>query len=223
MKKLVLVVAAHADDEALGCGGTLAKHAAEGDEVHVVFMADGVGARDGAHEEALRARTEAMERALKALGVCDWHAIGLPDNQMDGLPLLQVVRPLEKIIAKLAPHTIYTHHHGDLNIDHRITHQAVMTACRPLPGSSCREIFSFEVMSSTEWAGPGQAAFEPNVFVDISAYWRCKHQALEAYALEMHPPPHSRSIAHLDALAQHRGACIGAKHAEAFMLIRMLR
>lgn len=223
MKKLILVVAAHADDEALGCGGTLARHAAEGDEVHVVFMADGVGARGGVQAEALCARTEAMGSALKALGVSGWQALGLPDNQMDSLPLLQVVQPLERIIATLAPHTIYTHHCGDLNVDHRVTHQAVMTACRPLPGSPCREIFSFEVMSSTEWAGPGQAAFQPNFFVEISNYWQQKHQALEAYELEMRAPPHSRSIAHLDALARHRGASIGVERAEAFMSVRVLR
>ena len=223
MNKVVLVVAAHADDEALGCGGTIAKHVAQGDEVHVVLMADGVGSRGGGLEVSLSARTEATQRAMTILNVKSWHAFGFPDNRMDSLPLLDIVQPLETIISKIAPHRIYTHHYGDLNIDHRITHQATLTACRPLPGSSIREILTFEIMSSTEWNASVLAPFLPNFYVDISEYQHVKMHALDAYGLEMRPAPHSRSIEHLNSLAEHHGYCVGVRAAEAFMVIRMIR
>lgn len=223
MSKTVLVVAAHADDEALGCGGALAKHVAAGDKVHVVFVADGVTSRAGAGQEDLARRQRATETARKILGISTMAFLDQPDNRLDSLPLLDIVQPLEAIIGKLAPEIIYTHHYGDLNVDHRLAHQAVMTACRPLPGSTVREIFAFEVMSSTEWSSAGLAPFLPNYFVDISAHIEVKMQALDAYELEMRVPPHSRSIEHLRCLANHRGYCVGVDAAEAFMVMRVLR
>lgn len=223
MSKTVLVVAAHADDEALGCGGALAKHVAAGDKVHVVFVADGVTSRSGAGDEDLVRRQRATESARNILGISTMAFLDLPDNRLDSLPLLDIVQPLEAIIGKLAPEIIYTHHYGDLNVDHRLAHQAVMTACRPLPGGTVREILAFEVMSSTEWSSAGLAPFLPNYFVDISAHIEVKMQALDAYELEMRVPPHSRSIEHLRCLANHRGYCVGVDAAEAFMVMRVLR
>ena len=222
MTKKILVVAAHTDDEAIGCGGTISRHVAEGDDVHVVFMADGVTSRSEATSQDQQKRAVAAENAKAILGYLKAYYLGLPDNQMDSISLLEVVKPLEKIIQDFAPELIYTHHVGDLNIDHRIACQAVLTACRPIPGSSVREILSFEIMSSTEWVGHGGMPFEPDVFVDIDSHWECKHLSLLAYAQEMRQPPHSRSIEHLDILSQHRGACVGMRRAEAFQLIRRL-
>lgn len=222
MSKTVLVVAAHADDETLGCGGTIARHVAEGDAVHVIFMADGVGSRNNEFGKDLDERNSARTLALKMLGVSFSHSLDFLDNRMDSLPLLDIVQPLEKLIGEIRPCTIYTHHYGDLNVDHRLTHQAVLTVCRPQPGSAIREILTFEVMSSTEWAGVGQRVFKPNTFVDISGHWPKKLHALEAYALEMRPAPHSRCIDHLDVLARHRGCCVGVERAEAFEMIRRL-
>lgn len=220
---VVLVVVAHADDEVLGCGGAIARHVAEGDEVHVAYMADGVGSRGGDFELEIVRRNEARDRALKVLGVIDWQAYQFPDNRMDAVPLLDVVQPLERIVRDITPSIIYTHHYGDLNVDHRVTHQAVMTACRPQPGSSVREIYACEVISNTEWASPGLAPFLPNAYVDITSYWSVKRAALDAYALEMRRAPHSRSIIHAESLAQHHGNCVGVGAAEAFMVMRAIR
>lgn len=220
MPETVLVVAAHADDEALGCGGTIARHVAAGDTVHVVFMTDGVGSRRGDVDTEAPRRQAASQRALQVLGVRSSRAFAWPDNEMDSVPLLQVVKPLEAHIAQLAPQVVYTHHAGDLNVDHRITAQAVMTACRPLPGSPVREILAFEVLSSTEWGHPGLAPFVPNVWVDISAHWATKLEAVHAYGEEMRAAPHSRSLANLEALATWRGHGAGLHKAEAFMLLR---
>jgi LmbE family N-acetylglucosaminyl deacetylase len=220
MNDTILVVAAHADDEALGCGGTIARHVAEGCKVHVVFMADGVTSPPGAERAELQARLSAARRAQVILGVSHIHSFGLPDNRMDSLPLLEVIRQLEPVIEELRPHLVYTHHHGDLNVDHRITHQAVMTACRPVPGHSVKEIRCFEVLSNTEWGAPAFAPFEPQIFTDISAYMDVKRAALAVYESELRAPPHSRSAAHSEILARHRGYCVGLQAAEAFTLAR---
>ena len=223
MSKTVLVVAAHADDEALGCGGAIARHSSVGDTVHVVFVADGVTSRSGAGGAELAQRQRATEYARNILGIRATTFLGLSDNRLDSLPLLDIVQPLEAIVARLAPELVYTHHYGDLNVDHRVTHQAVMTACRPLPGATVREILTFEVMSSTDWSSVGLAPFLPNLFVDIGAQLDVKMRALEAYGLEMRAPPHSRSLIHARYLAQHHGHCVGVDAAEAFMVMRAIR
>lgn len=220
MSNVVLIVAAHTDDEALGCGGTIARHVAEGDMVYAVFMADGVSSRTQADQNDLVNRNIAAENARKILGIRENFYLGLPDNRLDSLPLIEVIQHLESIIRKLQPNIIYTHHHGDLNIDHRITHQAVLTACRPIPGSSVQGIYAFEVMSSTEWSTPMAEPFVPNHYVDISRQLDMKLAALRAYQLEMRETPHSRSIEHLAHLARHRGYAVGIEAAEAFITVR---
>lgn len=223
MTSSVLVVAAHADDEALGCGGTIARHVEAGDHVEVVFVADGVSSRPGAVERDLAGRLQATERAKQILGITNIRFLGLPDNRLDSVPLLDIVQSLEVIIAELKPAVVYTHHNGDLNVDHRVTHRAVMTACRPLPHATVREILAFEVLSSTEWGDAGASPFIPNYFVDISTTLEIKLRALNAYSMEMREPPHSRSLVHVANLAQHRGHCVGVDAAEAFMLVRRVK
>ena len=222
MSKTVLVVAAHTDDEALGCGGTIAKHVAQGDTVYAVFMADGVTSRRGVSEKELSERNEASKQAHKILGIKQSFMLGFPDNCMDTMPLLEIVQSLEKIIDKLQPSLIYTHHIGDLNIDHRIVHQAVLTACRPAPGALVKAIYAFEVLSSTEWSTPGVNSFVPSVFVDISQHLEKKLNALEAYGLEMREEPHSRSVGNAKRLAELRGSFVGVQAAEAMMPLRVI-
>ena len=221
--KTVLVVAAHADDEALGCGGTIARHVEEGDAVHLVLMADGVHSRTESSEADFARRIEASKRAQSILGISSSQSLELPDNQMDSAPLLEIVQKLEPILEEIQPSIVYTHHHGDLNIDHRLTHAAVITACRPVPDSSVREIYGFEVLSSTEWATQQDSPFLPDYFVDITQQLQTKLYALEAYAEEMRKTPHSRSMAHVEVLAHHRGYSIGVDAAEAFEVYRIVR
>ncbi|HUH59505.1 MAG TPA: PIG-L deacetylase family protein [Candidimonas sp.] len=223
MSKTILVVAAHTDDEALGCGGTIARHVAEGDKVHAIFLADGVTSRPGVGEDDARRRAAAAGNAQRILGLSSVIYLNLPDNRLDSLALLDIVQPLERAIESISPEVIYTHHHGDLNVDHRIAHQAVMTACRPIPGAKLRAIYTFEVMSSTEWATQPLSPFIPVYYVDITEHLTTKLDALSAYELEMRDAPHSRSIEHLEHLSRHRGHSIGVPAAEAFMVIRVLR
>ncbi len=225
-KRSALIIAAHPDDEALGCGGAMARLAAEGVKVHIVFLADGVGARPMSkdeHDHSLEQRQEAGRHAAAILGCNEPHFFDFPDNQLDTVPLLELAQTIEKLIDELAPDTVITHHGGDLNIDHRRVHDAVLTACRPQNGHPVRRIWCFEVASSTEWQSPVPAsAFCPNLFIDIGSTLRQKIEALEAYEKEMRDWPHSRSIQAVEHLARWRGASVGHEAAEAFMVIREL-
>lgn len=222
MTDSVLVVAAHPDDEVLGCGGTLARLVEQGSRVCVMFMTDGVGAR-AAEGDAASARLRAASQALSVLGVELLQAHDFADNRMDQVALLEVVKVVEAALARVTPAVVYTHHAGDINIDHAVVHRAVMTACRPLPGRSVREIYSFEVPSSSEWAPSGQPSFRPNCAVDISKQLSRKLQALACYDAEMRAFPHPRSVQAIEAQARWRGSQFGLLAAEAFQLERQIR
>lgn len=221
----VLVVAAHPDDEVLGCGGTICRLAEQGAKVRVLLMADGVSSRrdDGDSDitASLERRRESARLAAHVLGVDDVEFASFPDNRMDAVDRLDVTRIVEQAIARWQPDTLFTHHAGDLNVDHRRVHEAVMTACRPQPGASVTTILCFEVPSSTEWQAPGAAAaFQPNWFCDITSTLERRGRALEAYGAEMRPWPHARSHEALVHLARWRGATVGVAAAEAFILAR---
>jgi LmbE family N-acetylglucosaminyl deacetylase len=224
----ILVIAAHPDDEVLGCGGTIVKHVQNGDEVHVVILAEGVTSRDKVRERESRVGelsqlARAAHEAGRILGVQSVELHDFPDNRMDSVDLLDVVKVVEMAIDKYKPDMVYTHHAGDVNIDHRIVHQAVVTACRPLPGQCVKTLISFEVLSSSEWQTPGSApAFVPNYFVDISNCLDKKLKALEAYESEIRFWPHPRSLAAVEHLARWRGATAGVEAAEGFVLGRKL-
>lgn len=223
MTDSILVVAAHPDDEVLGCGGVIANHAAAGERVHVALMAQGLYSRGEPAAGELAALREAARRANELLGATSLKLLDFPDNRMDTVARLQVTQAIEALIAEHRPRTVYTHWAGDVNVDHRRVHDAAITACRPQPGHPVKELLFFEVASSTEWRPPGSAqSFNPNWFVDISATLKRKLAALEAYASELRAFPHPRSLQAVDALAQWRGASVGVPAAEAFVLGRRL-
>jgi LmbE family N-acetylglucosaminyl deacetylase len=222
MNERVLVIAAHPDDEVLGCGGTIARHADAGDSVDILLVADGVSARPDAPQTASE-RRDCARLAAKTLGAREPGFLDVPDNRLDGVELLDLVQAIERLISRLEPELVYTHHGGDLNIDHRVVHQAVVTALRPLPGRRCKGILAFEVLSSTEWASDAIGhGFRPNHFVDVSATIERKMDALRCYQAEMRPFPHSRSCEAVRALATLRGASAGLVAAEAFSIVRWI-
>ena len=220
--KNILIVAAHPDDEILGCGGAIARLVREGARAVTLILGEGITSRNGDEKSTKSALKELREQAVEAnrrVGVDEVIFRGLPDNRFDTIPLLKIVKEIEGVMARLRPDLILTHHGGDLNIDHQITHQAVLTAARPLPGASVRAIFAFEVLSSTEWS-PGPVPFSPNLYVDVSETLRMKVEAMEAYAGEIRAFPHPRSRRGIEALAARRGAEVGVGAAEAFDLVR---
>ena len=224
----VLVIAAHPDDEVLGCGGTAARLVNEGREVHFAILGEGITSRhaqrDAADRDPLARLHRQAHAAARRVGVKDVHLHQLPDNRLDTVPLLEVVKLVELLIERIQPEIIYTHHAGDLNVDHGIIHRAVLTATRPIAGQPVREIYAFEVSSSTEWAFQRiEPSFRPNVFVDITGTIEAKIAAMECYESEARKFPHPRSPEALRAIATRWGSVVGCAAAEAFELVRSIR
>jgi len=223
-----LVIAAHPDDEVLGCGGTMARMVDEGWQVHVLILAEGATSRADQrdrlqHAHELSELERCAHEAGRILGVHDVELDTFPDNRMDSVDLLDVIKRVESAVARIQPQRVLTHHVGDVNVDHGVIHHAVAAACRPLPGSCVKEVLYFEVASSTEWRhARSLPPFAPNLFVDISTTLDRKLQALEVYASEMRPFPHARSVRALEHLARWRGATIGCDAAEAFEIGRRI-
>ncbi|HLA29180.1 MAG TPA: PIG-L family deacetylase [Syntrophales bacterium] len=220
----ILVIAAHPDDEVLGCGGTIARLAQEGHQVHIAILGEGGTARyaqcEAADKTIVTMLHDHSQRVKELLCAKNLFTYDLPDNRFDTIPLLEVVKIIEGLIGSLKPEVIYTHHSGDLNIDHAITHRAVLTATRPTAGCSVKELYSYEIPSSTEWAFAQFApAFLPNVFVDISTTIDSKIKAMQIYESEARPFPHPRSPEALRTVAQRWGSVVGLVAVEAFELI----
>jgi LmbE family N-acetylglucosaminyl deacetylase len=225
---VALIIAAHPDDEVLGCGATIARLADEGWAVHVVIVAEGATSRNTKrdpvkHVEELSELARCAEMAKHILGTKSVKLLSLPDNRMDGMERLDVVKIVEAEIEHHRPAMVLTHHAGDVNVDHGVIHDAVITACRPQPGHSVKTLLFFEVPSSTEWrpAASGMQ-FAPDYFYDVTNSIDRKLDALKAYAPEMREFPHPRSIKAVEHLARWRGATIGCEVAEAFMLGRII-
>ncbi len=222
------MVAAHPDDEVLGCGGTIARFAQEGDDVHIMLLGEGISSRydhrsEADHETLRKLEADALAAGslLGAESVVFEH---LPDNRFDELPLLDIVKRVERRIAELHPQVIFTNHSGDLNVDHRATFQAVLTATRPVNGCTVRELYTFEVPSSTEWAFQQiQPAFKPNVFVDIAMTIEAKVKGMQRYESEARLSPHPRSPEALRVISRRWGSVIGLEYVEAFEVVRAVR
>ncbi len=217
----LLTVAAHPDDETLGAGGTMAWHAARGDTVWAIVLADGASSRHDKVEQ----QAECARNAAEILGIDRLVMVGLPDQRLDTLSLLDVITPIEEVIAELQPDVVLTHFPGDVNEDHRLVARATLVATRPVPGTPVSRVCSFEIASSTDWAPPIPGSiFAPNLFVDISETLETKLTAMKAYAethiSELKAYPHPRSIEALTAYAQRHGAASGLLAAEPFMLLR---
>lgn len=224
----VLVVAAHPDDEVLGCGGTIARLAQEGHDVYIAILGEGITSRYPKREEAdpeMVRGLHAKSRAVASLlGAKEPFMFSLPDNRFDSVPLLEVIKIIEEVIARVKPQVVYTQHGGDLNVDHSTIYRATLTATRPVAGNCVKELYAFEVPSSSEWAFQQFApAFNPNVFVDIEATLEMKIQAMQSYEGESRPFPHPRSPEALRAIAQRWGSVAGLPAAEAFQLVRCIR
>jgi len=226
MSKKILVVVAHPDDEVLGCGGTIARFAIDKCEVYTLLLGDGVTSRYNASknpemEKELEQRKKDALSANKLLGVKDVIFSNFPDNRFDTVPLLDIVKVIEKIKNKIKPDIIFTHYEKDLNIDHQITYKAAITATRPLKEETVKEIYSFEIPSSTEWSYP--LSFSPNVFYDISETIDIKLGALEEYKTELRRYSHPRSLEGVKLIAKCWGMKVGLKYAEAFELVREIK
>ncbi|MFC2091184.1 PIG-L deacetylase family protein [Elusimicrobiota bacterium] len=226
MNEKILIVAAHPDDEVLGCGGTVARLIKQGCEAYTLILGEGITSRDEIRDE--KKRSEEIEslknNAIKAssiIGVKDIVLRDLPDNRFDTVEMLQIVKLIESMIRDVDPQVIFTHYCNDLNIDHQITYKALITAARPGGPANVKSIYSFEVLSSSEWNYP--KVFTPNVYYDISDTVQVKLRALKEYEGEMREYPHPRSLKAVDLNAQKRGSESGLKYAEAYEAVRIIK
>ena len=223
LKKTILVVAAHPDDEVLGCGGTISELSKK-NTVHTLFMTNGISARnyknDKIKNDEIKKRRKAAEKSCKILGSEVPIFLDFPDNAMDTFSILEITKKIENVFRKINPEIVFTHKNSDLNIDHQLTNRAVMTAARPLKKSSIKQVLFFEILSSSEWnfTGNNNLNHDLNWFEDISETIKTKIRAIKVYDSELKKWPHPRSIEGITTLAKNRGSTVGYYYAESFTL-----
>jgi len=215
----VLVIAPHPDDEVLGCGGTMVKHASEGDEVYLCIVTKAYPTEWS--EDEIGTKRDEVLRANKILGVRKTYFLDLPTVQLDTVPRKKITDVITQVVNEVKPEVVYFPHRGDANSDHQLVFNAAMVSVRPKPDSTILRTLCYETLAETEWSAPfADSAFIPNVWVDISAELDIKLKAMSEYKSELKKFPHPRSLKVISLLANARGASIGVEAAEAFMLIR---
>jgi LmbE family N-acetylglucosaminyl deacetylase len=224
MKK-ILIVAPHADDEVLGCGGIIAKYCSNGDSVYVAIMTNAhIGDPQLFSEESINIVREEAKKAHKILGVKETFFYDFPAPRLDATPAYLISNELNKLFHKLEIATLYLPHRGDIHKDHTVIFQAALVAARPINNCSIKTILTYETLSETEWAAPfGSDVFIPNVFEEINGFLAKKIEAISCYKSQIKEFPHSRSIESIENLAKYRGVTIGTEYAESFCLIRSIR
>lgn len=226
--KRILVCVAHPDDELLGIGGTIHK-LVKNNIIKVAILGEGITSRSRDRDtkkwqEELEIHKNNIKLAQEALGYQASAVYDFPDNRFDSVALLDIIKVVEKELSEFNPDIIFTHHGGDLNIDHQKTFEAVMTSCRPMKSRKVTSILTFETPSSTEWiASTEPRSFIPNFFIEINeANLTAKIKAMECYEFEKRAYPHPRSPEALRIIAQNRGLSVGLDFAEAFMMVRQI-
>jgi LmbE family N-acetylglucosaminyl deacetylase len=224
MKNRILVIAPHADDEIIGCGGTIAKAVNEGDEVYIIVVTNAnVGAPELFDKEAIsNVRGEALD-AHSYLGVKETIFLDFPAPALNAFPEYKISIELSEIINKIKPNILYLPHPGDLHQDHKAIYRASLVSARPQYGYSILEIYCYETLSETEWAPYQEKAFVPNYFNDVSDFFEQKLKAMQFYKSQIKNFPHTRSLETFEALAKYRGATVGVKRAESFIVERIVK
>lgn len=226
MSKKILIVAAHPDDEVLGCFGTVARLIKEGYEAYTLILGEGITSRDHSRQQEQRsdemnALRQNIYDANNSIGIQQVFIENFPDNRFDSVDLLDIVKAVSHVKEEVKPDIIFTHYANDLNIDHRITHQAVLTATRPMGTECVKEMYAFEVLSSTEWNYP--LSFSPELYYDITSTLPLKIEAMRHYHNELREFPHPRSLKGIELNASYWGMRTGLERAEAFKIIRIVR
>ena len=226
MKNRILIIAAHPDDEILGCGGTVSRLVSEGASAFTMILGEGATSRDDNRNrdsriEEIKTLKRNIEKANEIIGVEETFSFDFPDNRFDSVPLLDIVKTIEKVKIRVQPNIVFTHFSNDLNIDHYITNKAVLVATRPMSNEVVKEVYAFEVLSSTEWNFP--LSFSPNYFVEITNSLKEKQMAMNVYKGELRKYPHPRSLKAIEINAEYWGTRTGLGKAEAFATLRCMR
>jgi LmbE family N-acetylglucosaminyl deacetylase len=226
MNKKILIVASHPDDEVLGCFGTVARFIKEGYEAYTLILGEGKTSRDEQRVvenrlDDIAVLNSEIQKANDIIGIKKVFVESFPDNRFDSVNLLDIIKVISKVKEEVKPDIIFTHYEYDLNIDHQITYKAVITATRPMKNESVKEIYSFEILSSTEWNYP--LSFSPDTFFDITTTLELKIEAMKAYKSELCDYPHPRSLEGIKINAQYHGMRVGKQYVEAFKSIRVIK
>lgn len=228
--KKILLVVAHPDDELLGLGATINKLINEQNcIIRAVILGEGITSRSDKRNtdkwsKELGIHRKNIDEARKEIGYESVGIYDFPDNRFDTIALLDIIKVIEKEKIKFDPDIIFTHHGGDLNIDHQRTFEAVITATRPMEDEKVKTIITFETPSGTEWiASSDPRKFTPNFFVEVNEEnITAKIKAMQCYEFEKRTYPHPRSPEALSILAKQRGLTVGKKYAEAFRIVRLI-
>lgn len=228
--KKIMIVVAHPDDELLGLGATMNLLISKYNvKTHVVILGEGITSRSDERDAEfwkveLEKHRQNILNAQKAIGYHSVSIYDLPDNRFDSVDLLSIVKIIEKEKEKFKPEIVFTHHGGDLNIDHQRTFESVITSCRPMQDENVKTIIAFETPSGTEWrASTDPRHFIPNFFVEVGEEnINAKIKGMESYEFEKRNYPHPRSPEALKIYAQKWGIVVGRSYAEAFILIRLI-
>jgi len=226
MSKRILIVASHPDDEVLGCFGTVARLIEEGYEAYTLILGEGKTSRDESRvvenkKDEIEVLNSEIQKANDIIGIKKVFVESFPDNRFDSVDLLDIIKVISKVKEEVKPDIIFTHYENDLNIDHRITYQAVITATRPMEDECVKEVYSFEILSSTEWNYP--LSFSPDTYFDISDSLDLKLKAMNEYTSELCEYPHPRSLEGIEINAKYQGMRVGKKYVEAFKTIRAIK
>jgi len=215
----VLVIAPHPDDETLGCGGTLLKHALSGDEIHWLIGTN-ISEKEGWGKYQVTRRKEEIRKVAKAYRFSSVHNLDLPTTKLDKIPMLDLVEKISSVNDKLKPDVIYINNQSDIHTDHQIIFRAAMSSVKSFRHSYIHRILMYETLSETEFSPPlHNHTFQPNVFVDITEFLEKKCKIMSEYGGEVMDPPYPRSLEVIESLAKYRGSRIGVKYAEAFSLL----
>ena len=228
--KRILIVVAHPDDELLGLGGTMHQLISNFNvTTHVVILGEGITSRSDSRsteewKDELIIHKENIKNAQKAIGYHSVKTFDFPDNRFDTVALLDIIKVIEKEKEEFVPDIVFTHHGGDVNIDHQRTFEAVLTCCRPMEHETVKTIVSFETPSGTEWrANSDPRHFLPNLFISITkADLQAKIKGMESYEFESRIFPHPRSPKALEIVAQRWGVAMGKEYVEAFHIVRSI-
>jgi LmbE family N-acetylglucosaminyl deacetylase len=217
----ILVIAPHPDDETLGCGGTLIRHKAEGDEIHWIVV---TVAHDAQWDsECIKQKAQEVSNVAEGYGMASIEKLDFPTARLDQIPMTQMIDSLRQRIESIRPDIVYLVHDGDVHTDHHIVFTATLSVLKTfyMKKWGVRRVLSYEVLSSTEAAPPQSfRVFVPNVYVDVTSFIDRKLELMSMYKTEVQQDPYPRGSSAIRALARYRGASIGVDYAEAFMLIR---
>jgi len=222
----LLTNTAHPDDEVLGCFGTVARLIREGYEAYTLILGEGKTSRDEERKvenkkEEIAELNNEIQNANNTIGIKKVFVESFPDNRFDSVDMLDIIKVISKVKEEVKPEIIFTHYENDLNIDHQITYKAVITSTRPMEAECVKEIYSFEILSSTEWNYP--ISFSPDIYFDISETIDDKIDAMKAYTSELCEYPHPRSLEGIKLNAKYQGMRVGKRYVEAFKSVRIIK